>query len=106
MRCRKKAEPEFVVSVMTFRELARYGENMGHAAHGSFRFHDLHVDAHRVFKHGDPMLVLYRNGVEIGQLGERDKLIVEDGGTAYPMSHAEFEATYERDPSWGGGPCR
>lgn len=106
MRCRKKSAPAFVVSVMTHRELRRFAENMGHAARGEFMFHGLRVDAHRVFKHGDPMFVLHRNGEEIGQLGEHDRLIIEDDGTAYPMPRAEFEAIFERDPSWNGGPWR
>lgn len=106
MRCRKKSEPAFVVSVMTFRELVRYAMHLGHAEHGEFDFHGLHVDAHRWFKRNDPMLVLYRNGVEIGQLGEHDRLIIEDGGAVYPVAHAVFEATYERDPKWKGGPWR
>ena len=106
MRCRKKAEPAFVVSVMTFRELVRYAMHLGHGERGEFRFHGLRIDAHRWFKHNDPMLVLYRDGVEVGQLGEHDRLIIEDDGTAYPIAHAAFEATYERDPNWKGGPWR
>lgn len=103
MRCRKKADPSFVVSVMTHRELRRYGENC-RGSRDEFFFHGLRVDAHRVFKHGDPMFVLYRDGVEVGQLGEHDKLVIEDGGAVYPVAHAQFEATYERDPDWTGGP--
>ena len=106
MRFRKKNDPAFVVSVMTHRELRRYGENLGHAEHGEFAFYGLHVDAHRVFKHTDPMFVLYREGVEVGQLGEHDRLVIEDDGAVYPIARDAFDATYERDPNWNGGPAR
>lgn len=104
MRCRLKTDSTSVVSVMTFRELVRYGEHTGHAACGEFMFHGLRIDASRWFVHGDPMLVLYRDGVEVGQLGAHDRLIIEDDGAVYPMAHATFDATFERDPEWQGGP--
>ena len=106
MRHRKKHDPGFVVSVMTHDELRRFGENMGHAECGAFPFQGHHVDAHRVFKHGDPMFVLYRDGVEVGQIGEHDMLVIEDGGNIYPVAHAKFVAEFERDPHWRGGPHR
>ena len=40
----------------------------------------------------------------VGRISEHDKLVIEDGGSVYPVMRAAFESEYELDPNWKGGP--